>query len=119
MRIIDIAAAASFSLLSIALLITLNPLDVRRQTQSLVADSIATTTLLSYLGTHDLHYLATSDLSQICETIATWNNPSRAIDLTVNGIACNPSPERGAYPGHSEFIVLLPGKSVEVDAWAR
>lgn len=119
MRIIDIAAATSFALLSLAVIITLDPLDVRRQTQSLVADSLATASLLSYLSSHDLHYLATSNLSQICESIAAWNNPSGALDIAVNGISCNPSPERGGYSGHSEFTILLPERSVEVDAWAR
>ena len=119
MRIIDIAAATSFALLSLAMIITLNPLDAKIQTQSLVSGSLATTTLLSYLTSHDLHYLATSNLSQICESAATWSSSSRALDIAVNGIPCSPRPERDDYSGHSEFTILLPERSIEVEAWAR
>ncbi len=117
--IIDIAAAGSFALLSLAVIIAFNPLDVRRQTQSLVADSLATTTLLSYLHSHDLHYLATSSFSQICDSLLAWNNPSRDIDVTVNGVQCSPIPERRSYSGYAGFMIALPERNVEVDAWVR
>lgn len=119
MRIIDIAAAGSFALLSLAVIFTFNPLDVRSQTQSLVEDSNATGTILSYLDSHDLHYLASSSLSQICESLAGWNKPGEALDVVVNGVPCTPVPERGSYPGHAGFAIVLQGRNVEVDAWAR
>jgi hypothetical protein len=119
MRIIDIAAAGSFALLSLALIITMNPVDERRQTQSVIADSLATNALLSYLGAHDFHFLATSSLSQICGSLPTWNNSTTVLDVTVNGVSCNRQSHAGYYSGHSELSIELPARNVKVCAWVR
>jgi len=119
MRVIDIAAASSFALLSLALIVNLNPLDARRQTSSLVSDSRAAGMIRSYLDHHDLHFLAASSSSQLCESLSAWNTQGQILDITLEEASCFPKPVGSDYLGHAGFIFSLPTRNIRVDAWVR
>lgn len=117
MRAIDVAAATSFALLSLTLIAVMSPATLQTDEAGLGAQAGASDAILSYLGGHDLAFLAGASLGQICESLPNGTgNGSFTLDVVVNGVGCGAAGD-GAHPGYASVTLSLPGRTVEVEAW--
>ncbi len=119
MRIIDVACAASFAIMSTLVLISVDPGPISLQTQNLVADARAQSLIQDYAGSRGLPFFAASGLEAICASAQSYGNLSARILVSVDGKAC-PGPALPKTPGGRYAETLdLDGRMVTIEAWVR
>ncbi len=119
MRIIDVACAASFAIMSTLVLISVDPGSISLQTQNLVADARAQRLIQDYTGSRGLPYFAASRLEVICTSAQSYGNQSARILVSVDGKACAGQALPNTPGGRYAETLDLDGRMVTIEAWVR
>jgi len=117
MQFVDIAVASGYAALCLSLMVMMNPVADKEAAVEAGASSKLDFAMLSYIEQAGLPFFTTASNAAICASAQAADNSTFSFEASVGGVGCaNAGPPPDPL-GSSTLSLLLPGRTVVVEAW--
>ena len=116
MEFLDIAVASGYAAVCLSLILLMNPVASREAAVEAASQSTLDSAITAYLEHVGLPFLSTSTEAAICASAAQDSNSTLTLDVTIEGVGCDPAPTVPPL-ATSSLSLDLPGRVVVIESW--